>query len=55
MWFKIVGNFLLKAPRPPLQIRANFAQNPGGWGAPPLLKNVQNILKGGPLLFFAHF
>ena len=32
------GNFLLNPPRPPppLQIRANFAQNPGG-GGPPLL------------------
>ena len=47
------GNFLLKAPRPPplppLQIRANFLQNPGG-APPPFLGFVQKILKGGPLL-----
>ena len=50
------GSVLVKAPRPPLplQIRANFARNPGG-GAPPLIGNVQKLLKGGPLLFFAHF
>ena len=39
-------------PSPPLQICANFAQNPGG--GPHLLENVQKVLKGRPLLFFAN-
>ena len=39
---------------PPLQICASFAQNPVG-GGPHLLENVQKVLKGQPLLIFAHF
>ena len=46
-------SYLTPHAPPPLQICANFAKNPVG-GPPPLLEKVQKVLKGGPLLFFAH-
>ena len=49
------GSVLLNAPRPPLQIRANFARNPGRGAPPPLLGNVQKVPKGVPLLLFCTF
>ena len=52
---RLLDNFLLKAQRPPFPPHSWLLQTLHKFGGGALLKNVQKILKGGPLLFFANF